>query len=159
MRFVEDLYTAQLTYGALENGGEGTRSGPQDDLGHNFQEGVSLVTPYASFDLVPKIRRCRAQAMHVQNYDLRIHLRGVCSMLSLSHFWCTYISTIAPTLDLSLQMALTSKTCTVALSDGNTMFAFGLGVYESADNGETEQAVLWALKHGYRHIDTASFYK
>ena len=95
-----------------------------------------------------------AAPMHVQNYDLRIR---ACARCSVSH--TSGAPTIAPTLDLSLQMALTSKTCTVALSDGNTMFAFGLGVYESADNGETEQAVLWALKHGYRHIDTASFYK
>jgi diketogulonate reductase-like aldo/keto reductase len=35
---------------------------------------------------------------------------------------------------------------------------FGLGVYLAQANGETEQACLWALKHGYRHIDTAEFY-
>ena len=47
----------------------------------------------------------------------------------------------------------------VKLRDGTMMPLFGLGVYDAAANGETEQAVLWALKHGYRHIDTAAAYK
>ena len=53
-------------------------------------------------------------------------------------------------------MAL-KRTSTVVLNDGNKMPVFGLGVYEAQANGETEQAVLWALKHGYRLIDTAEF--
>lgn len=35
----------------------------------------------------------------------------------------------------------------------------GLGVYESEVGSETEQAVLWALESGYRHIDTAALYR
>jgi diketogulonate reductase-like aldo/keto reductase len=35
----------------------------------------------------------------------------------------------------------------------------GLGVYQSAPGRETEQAVLWALEAGYRHIDTAAAYR
>ena len=36
--------------------------------------------------------------------------------------------------------------------------AIGLGVYQSQSGGETRNAVLHALKAGYRHIDTAKFY-
>ena len=52
-----------------------------------------------------------------------------------------------------------SKTSTFKLLDGHTIPVFGLGVYLAKPNGETEQAVLWALKHGYRLIDTAASYK
>lgn len=45
---------------------------------------------------------------------------------------------------------------TVQLNNGVKMPRFGLGVYKSAD--ETASAVKWALKAGYRHIDTATFY-
>ena len=45
------------------------------------------------------------------------------------------------------------------LNDGNQIPLLGLGVYLAQTNGETEQACLWALKHGYRHIDTAEIYK
>ena len=45
------------------------------------------------------------------------------------------------------------------LNDGNQIPLLGLGVYLAQANGETEQACLWALKHGYRHIDTAEIYK
>jgi len=51
---------------------------------------------------------------------------------------------------------LSSKTSTYTLNDGNKIPVLGLGVYLASD---TEQAVLWALKHGYRLIDTATFYK
>ncbi|KAG0365736.1 hypothetical protein BGZ54_006260 [Gamsiella multidivaricata] len=34
----------------------------------------------------------------------------------------------------------------------------GLGVYQVPDGKETEDAVLWALQMGYRHIDTATIY-
>ena len=54
---------------------------------------------------------------------------------------------------------LDSKTSTFKLLDGHTIPVFGLGVYLAKANGETEQAVLWALKHGYRLIDTAALYK
>lgn len=45
----------------------------------------------------------------------------------------------------------------VALSDGHTMPALGLGTYKSLA-GEVEDAVATALRGGYRSIDTASFY-
>ena len=35
----------------------------------------------------------------------------------------------------------------------------GLGVWRLAQGQETEQAVEWALEAGYRHIDTATFYR
>ena len=35
----------------------------------------------------------------------------------------------------------------------------GLGVYQTRPGKETEQAVIWALEAGYRHIDTAAVYK
>ena len=59
----------------------------------------------------------------------------------------------------TMAMDLSSKTSVVGLNDGNKMPVFGLGVYEAQANGETEQAVLWALKHGYRLIDTAAIYR
>jgi diketogulonate reductase-like aldo/keto reductase len=39
------------------------------------------------------------------------------------------------------------------------MPVLGLGVWQMAAGGETEQAVEWALEAGYRHIDTASVYR
>lgn len=64
-------------------------------------------------------------------------------------------------LDLPAIMAvnLESKTSMMKLLDGHTIPVFGLGVFQAKANGETEQAVLWALKHGYRLIDTAALYK
>ncbi|KAI9208206.1 putative reductase [Polychytrium aggregatum] len=44
------------------------------------------------------------------------------------------------------------------LSSGYLIPEIGLGVY-LANGNEAYQAVLTALKHGYRHIDTASFYR
>lgn len=35
----------------------------------------------------------------------------------------------------------------------------GFGVYQVGVGQETQQAVRWAIETGYRHIDTASFYK
>lgn len=57
----------------------------------------------------------------------------------------------------SLNMAF-SKSSTLKTLDGVGTPIFGLGVYESKSNGETEQAVLLALKHGYRLFDTAAIY-
>ena len=54
---------------------------------------------------------------------------------------------------------LSSKISTLLLNDGNKIPVFGLGVYLARANGETEQACLWALKHGYRLIDTAEIYR
>ena len=46
----------------------------------------------------------------------------------------------------------------LTLSNGVKMPQLGLGVYGAKDGPETEQAVLWALEAGYRHIDTAAVY-
>lgn len=43
------------------------------------------------------------------------------------------------------------------LTNGISIPKIGLGVWQSGE--QTEQAVSWALQEGYRHIDTASFYK
>jgi diketogulonate reductase-like aldo/keto reductase len=45
-----------------------------------------------------------------------------------------------------------------ALSDGATIPALGLGVWQVPDGPECENAVRWALELGYRHIDTAQAY-
>ena len=47
---------------------------------------------------------------------------------------------------------------TVALANGTHMPVLGLGVWKMAEGQETEDAVLWALEAGYRHIDTARLY-
>ncbi|KEG09188.1 prostaglandin f synthase [Trypanosoma grayi] len=39
------------------------------------------------------------------------------------------------------------------------MPVLGLGVWQSKDGEETENAVQWAVKAGYRHIDTAAIYQ
>ena len=57
-----------------------------------------------------------------------------------------------------LVMSGLSKTSILETLDGVGIPVFGLGVYQAKANGETEQAVLWALKHGYRMIDTAAIY-
>jgi len=44
------------------------------------------------------------------------------------------------------------------LADGTTMPLLGLGVWQTADGSECENAVRWALELGYRHIDTAQSY-
>ena len=54
---------------------------------------------------------------------------------------------------------LSSKTSVRRLNDGNEIPILGLGVWLSEPGGEAEQAVSWALKHGYRLIDTAAIYK
>jgi methylglyoxal/glyoxal reductase len=48
---------------------------------------------------------------------------------------------------------------TKSLLDGNFIPRFGLGVYQAANDGETEAAVYAALKAGYRHVDTAEIYR
>lgn len=45
------------------------------------------------------------------------------------------------------------------LNNGVEIPPLGFGVYQIPAGQPTEQAVLWALEAGYRHIDTASFYK
>lgn len=46
----------------------------------------------------------------------------------------------------------------IRLNDGAVMPRLGLGVYQIASGGASRRAVDYALKIGYRHIDTASFY-
>ncbi|MBP9762547.1 aldo/keto reductase [Patescibacteria group bacterium] len=53
---------------------------------------------------------------------------------------------------------MSSISQTKTLNNGLEMPALGLGVYQIPKGLQTEQAVLWALEAGYRHIDTASFY-
>ena len=60
---------------------------------------------------------------------------------------------------MTMAANIESKTSTFKLLDGHSIPVFGLGVYLAKANGETEQAVLWSLKHGYRLIDTAAIYK
>lgn len=45
------------------------------------------------------------------------------------------------------------------MNNGLTIPAVGFGTYQSQDGEEVYQAVLAALKAGYRHIDTAAFYE
>ena len=48
---------------------------------------------------------------------------------------------------------------TRTLQDGTVIPTVGLGVYQTTPGPETYNAVLHALKVGYRHIDTAALYK
>ena len=48
--------------------------------------------------------------------------------------------------------------CTFKLNDGNEIPVLGFGVFMVPNNGPTYDAVLQALKAGYRHIDTAAAY-
>ena len=47
---------------------------------------------------------------------------------------------------------------TVTLANGIEMPRLGLGTYKSAEGGDVESAVAYALEIGYRGIDTASIY-
>lgn len=46
----------------------------------------------------------------------------------------------------------------VRLNDGNSIPAVGFGVFQIPNDGPAYDAVLAALKAGYRHIDTAAAY-
>jgi methylglyoxal/glyoxal reductase len=54
---------------------------------------------------------------------------------------------------------ITSISDCVTLNNGVAMPWLGLGVWRAAAGNETKQAVVWALEHGYRHIDTAMIYE
>ena len=45
------------------------------------------------------------------------------------------------------------------LGDGVRMPMLGLGAWQSPAGAVTEHAVEWALEAGYRHIDTATYYR
>ncbi|MFD2629891.1 aldo/keto reductase [Oceanobacillus kapialis] len=53
---------------------------------------------------------------------------------------------------------ITSLQDTITLPNGVKMPGFGLGVYKVEDGKTVVDSVKVALKHGYRSIDTASFY-
>jgi methylglyoxal/glyoxal reductase len=53
----------------------------------------------------------------------------------------------------------THSDCTVQLSNGVNIPVFGLGVWQSAEGAEVENAVFSAIKNGYRLIDTAAIYE
>ena len=56
---------------------------------------------------------------------------------------------------MNSQLGIDSR---VTLSDGNSMPLLGLGVWDAKSGKETYDAVIHALKTGYRHIDTAEMY-
>ncbi|KAG0373813.1 hypothetical protein BGX24_011214 [Mortierella sp. AD032] len=47
----------------------------------------------------------------------------------------------------------------LALNSGHSIPRLGLGVYLSQEGQVAENAILWALEAGYRHIDTATSYE
>ena len=53
----------------------------------------------------------------------------------------------------------TNSKAIVLLNNDVRIPSLGLGTYRSAPGKETEQAVLTALRLGYRHIDTAAIYR
>lgn len=55
-------------------------------------------------------------------------------------------------------MDITNLTDCTTLNNGVKMPWFGLGVYLTKVGDEVENSVRWALKHGYRSIDTAKLY-
>jgi methylglyoxal/glyoxal reductase len=61
----------------------------------------------------------------------------------------------------SSSIVTTGKTvsnCTVKLANGTEMPAFGLGVWQSEDGTQVQNAVNAALNNGYRLVDTAAIY-
>ncbi|HEX7091906.1 MAG TPA: aldo/keto reductase [Longimicrobiales bacterium] len=55
-------------------------------------------------------------------------------------------------------MELTIRS-TIRLNNGIEIPRLGLGVYRMAPGEQTRNAVGWALEAGYRHLDTAAFYR
>ena len=47
----------------------------------------------------------------------------------------------------------------IKLNNGEKIPALGLGVYQSKPGSETQQAVKRAFEMGYRHVDTAAYYR
>jgi diketogulonate reductase-like aldo/keto reductase len=54
--------------------------------------------------------------------------------------------------------AETAETATLRLNNGVEIPQVGLGVWQAARGEQTQGAIAAALKHGYRHIDTARIY-
>lgn len=55
--------------------------------------------------------------------------------------------------------ALDVTTATVPLTSGTSIPQVGLGVWQSAQGAETQDAVRAAIELGYRHVDTARVYR
>jgi len=55
-------------------------------------------------------------------------------------------------------MTISNISDSTILNNGVGMPGLGLGVWQSTDGPEVENAVLWALEAGYRSIDTAAIY-
>jgi len=56
-------------------------------------------------------------------------------------------------------MKIDSLSSSAILNNGVTMPWLGLGTYLTPPGSIAEQSCKWALEAGYRHIDTAAFYK
>ncbi|MBD3352577.1 MAG: aldo/keto reductase [Candidatus Lokiarchaeota archaeon] len=54
-----------------------------------------------------------------------------------------------------MNLSITTK---LELNNDEKIPIFGLGTWKSEEGKECENAVYWALKHGYIHIDTAAIY-
>lgn len=56
-------------------------------------------------------------------------------------------------------MTTTAETARIKLNNGVEIPQVGLGVWQAARGQVTQDAVRYALAHGYRHIDTARVYR
>ncbi|AIO00936.1 prostaglandin f synthase, putative [Leishmania panamensis] len=54
---------------------------------------------------------------------------------------------------------MTDKCAYVTLSNGVQVPQLGIGTWEAKDGSEVLQNIKWAVSAGYRHIDTAHFYR
>ena len=72
----------------------------------------------------------------------------------------SFFGTISKQLNVATmeKVVPTDTSSVILLNDGVKMPLFGLGTWRASNGGETERAVLHALKNGYRLIDTAALY-
>ena len=56
-------------------------------------------------------------------------------------------------------MQITDIRGSFKLNNGIDIPYFGIGTWQSKNNEEVINSVLWSLEHGYRHIDTAAIYR
>jgi len=73
--------------------------------------------------------------------------------ISLASIWVTFF------IDCAMAACSPLSSTKLTLNDGLKIPAIGLGVFKSVPGPETYNAVLTALKFGYRHIDTAALYR
>lgn len=52
-----------------------------------------------------------------------------------------------------------SKSSVVAARDGQVIPVFGLGLFQDVKKGEVYEAVLAAIRDGYRKLDTSPLYR